>query len=108
MSWTWSIPLDIQPSLAIRPALMSPDYLRVVVPTFRDWDEARATVESLLACRPRPAESVLVNDNHEPDPPPWVRRFPIHLVNYPGNRGPSRARNAGVRLETDVDPSSLM
>ena len=77
MSWTWTIPLEIEPKLILRPPLLNLDRLRVVVPTFRDWDEARVTVESLLACCPRPAEIVLVNDNHEPDLAGWVRRYPI-------------------------------
>lgn len=99
MSWAWTIPLDFRPSLLVRPPLISPDHLRAVVPTFRDWDEARATIESLLDCRPRPAEIVLVNDNAEPDAPAWVRRYPVHLVDYPGNRGPAEARNRGVALD---------
>ena len=100
MSWTWTIPLEVKPSLILRPPLLNLDHLRVVVPTFRDWDEARVTVESLLACRPRPAEIVLVNDNHEPDTPPWVGSYPVILVKYPGNRGPSWARNAGVQFDS--------
>jgi len=100
MSWTWTIPLEVESSLILNAPLLNLDHLRVVVPTYRDWPEARVTVESLLACRPRPGEIVLVNDNLEPDPPAWVRRYPIHLVNYPGNRGPSWARNGGVRFDS--------
>lgn len=98
MSWVWTIPLDIKPSELLQPALIRPAHLRAIVPTFRDWDEARVTVDSLLACTPRPAEIVLVNDNHEPDLPAWTRRYPIFVVNYAGNRGPSYARNEGVRF----------
>jgi len=100
MSWVWTIPLDIKPSHLLRPALIRPAHLRVIVPTFCDWDEARITIDSLLACTPRPAEIVLVNDNHEPDLPAWTRRYPIYIVNYAGNRGPSHARNEGVRFDS--------
>lgn len=100
MSWTWSIPLDIRPSLLLRPPLIHPKRLRGIIPTFRDWDAARTTIESLLACWPRPSEIVLVNDNIEPDVPDWVHRYPIHLVDYPGNRGPSWARNMGVLFKS--------
>lgn len=100
MTWTWSIPIQITPSRAMWSPMIHPNRVRVVIPTYRDWNEARVTVESLMACRPGPGEIVLVNDNHEPDPPPWVRQYPLHIVNYAGNRGPSYARNAGARLNT--------
>jgi GT2 family glycosyltransferase len=96
MSWIWTIPLDIKPLHLLRPPLINLDHLRVVVPTFRDWDEARITVESILSCHPRPAEIVLVNDNHEPSLPAWSRRYPIVCIDYSGNRGPSHARNQGA------------
>lgn len=100
MTWTWSIPIQILPSRQLWSPMIHPKRLRVVIPTYRDWNEAQVTVESLMACRPGPGEIVLVNDNHEPGPPRWVRQYPLHLVNYPGNRGPSYARNAGARLNT--------
>jgi GT2 family glycosyltransferase len=100
MSWIWTIPLDIKPSHLLRPPLINLNHFRVVVPTFRDWDEARITVESILACRPRPAEIVLVNDNHEPGFPAWSRRYPIVCIDYSGNRGPSHARNVGARFDS--------
>jgi len=96
MSWIWTIPLEIKPSHLLRPPLINLDHLRVVVPTFRDWDEARITVESILSCHPRPAEIVLVNDNHELGLPGWSRRYPIVCIDYSGNRGPSHARNQGA------------
>lgn len=98
MSWIWTIPLDIKPSHLLRPPLINLDHLRVVVPTFRDWDEARMSIESILACTPRPAEILLINDNHEPGFPAWARRAPITCIDYPGNRGPSHARNEGARF----------
>lgn len=100
MSWVWTIPLEIKPSQLLRPPLINLNHLRVVVPTFRDWDEARITVESILACSPRPAEIVLVNDNHEPGCPSWTRRYPIACIDYPGNRGPSHARNQGAVFDS--------
>jgi GT2 family glycosyltransferase len=96
MSWIWTIPLDIKPSHLFCPPLINLNQLRVVMPTFRDWDEARITVESILVCSPGPAEIVLVNDNNEPGCPGWIRRYPIVCIDYPGNRGPSHARNEGA------------
>lgn len=100
MSWVWTIPCNFAPLHILRPPLMDPDRMRVVIPTFSDWEAARETIEFVLACRPRPAEVVLVNDNHESGMPNWTRRYPIFCVNYPGNRGPSHARNEGVRLDS--------
>jgi GT2 family glycosyltransferase len=71
-----------------------------VVPTYRDWDQAQETLDGLLACRPRPAEIVLVDDNGEGEPPAWALSDYILLVRYPGNRGPSHARNVGAALQT--------
>lgn len=100
MTWAWTLPINVTPGSALRTPAVNPDRLRVVIPTFRDWDEARATVDSLLECRPRPAEIVIANDNHEPGWPTWAKRYPVHRVDYPGNRGPSYARNRGATIKT--------
>lgn len=100
MSWAWTLPVRLVPSLSIASPPLDLQRLRVVVPTFRDWDAARDTIDSLLDCRPGPGEIVLVNDNAEPDAPSWVARYPIVLVKYTGNRGPALARNAGAALST--------
>lgn len=100
MSWAWTLPLHVTPTLLLPTPPLRPEWVRVVVPTFRDWEEARETIDSLLECQPRPAEIVLVNDNADPAMPVWVAKYPIHLVNYHGNRGPSYARNAGATLDT--------
>lgn len=102
MTWAWSLPLALRPQLRVRTPLLNLTRTRAIVPTFRDWDEARETVESLLQCFPRPVEIVVVDDNHDTDPPRWVRRDGITLVAYEGNRGPSVARNAGAALDTGV------
>ncbi|GAB4195430.1 MAG: hypothetical protein OHK0013_01570 [Sandaracinaceae bacterium] len=101
MTWAWSLPVTLVPT---RPSLASPlraNATRVVVPTYRDWDDARRTIESLLRCRPRPADIVLVDDNAEDTPPAWVARSPITFVSYRGNRGPAYARNAGACAPSD-------
>lgn len=100
MSWAWSIPIQSAPSLVLASSPLTVLRLRVVVPTFRDWDDLRLTIDSVMECRPRPQEIVIVNDNHESDLPAWVGRYPVQVVNYVGNRGPSYARNAGASLAT--------
>ncbi len=96
MTWCWTIPDQPGPGSILRPPLLDCKHMRAIVPTCGDWAEARETIEGLLACRPRPAEIVLVNDNAEPGVPDWVRLLPIRLVDYAGNRGAAAARNAGA------------
>lgn len=100
MTWVWSIPIDAPPGNGLNVPQVSVERLRVVVPTFRDWEDARLSIEAVLACRPRPAEIVLVNDNAEPGVPAWAHLLGVLVVNYPGNRGPAFARNAGACLRT--------
>lgn len=98
MTFSWTIPLRLPAVVHLVPPPPEPSRLRVIVPTFRDWPEARLTVEGLLACSPQPAEIVLVDDNGGGQLPRWARRAGIRLVRYQGNRGPAFARNAGLAL----------
>jgi GT2 family glycosyltransferase len=100
MSWSWTIPSAPEPGLGLAVPGLSMENTRVIVPTFGDWDEAHATIDSVLRCHPRPAEVVVVNDNSDLRVPDWLRTLPIRVVDYPGNRGPAYARNAGAGLET--------
>ena len=101
MTWSWFIPVRIAPGSVLTIPPFVATRTRAVIPTFRDWDEARVTIESLLACRPAPAEIALVSDNRSRSAPAWTRRYPIHLVAYGENRGPAFARNAGAALRTE-------
>ncbi|MBI5853015.1 MAG: glycosyltransferase [Planctomycetes bacterium] len=101
MTWSWSIPVSIAPGSALRIPPLVAARLRVVIPTFRDWNAARVTIDSLLACRPAPAEIVLVSDNNSRSAPAWTCRYPIDLVATGENRGPAFARNVGVALQTE-------
>lgn len=101
MTWAWRIPFERRSVLRARVCAIDPSRLRAVIPTCRDWDDARTTVESILNCRPRPGEIVLVNDNSEIGFPAWARRLPIECVEYQGNRGPAYARNRGALVRSD-------
>ena len=96
MTWSWTIPNINSPMFLLQPPILDCSTLRAIVPTCGDWSDARETIEGLLACNPRPAEIVLVNDNTESGAPEWVRRVPIRLVDYAGNRGAAAARNIGA------------
>ncbi|QKK09911.1 MAG: glycosyltransferase [Planctomycetota bacterium] len=69
----------------------------MVIPTFQDWEALRETLEGILCCRPRPRLLVVIDDNSEDYAPTWLGRMPVIRIWYPGNRGPSFARNVGVR-----------
>lgn len=96
MTWAWTLPIAAPPRLVQPVPPLIPEFTRAIVPTFRDWDAAWETVDGLLGCSPRAAEIVVVDDNHEHNPPRWTQRRDIILVKYAGNRGPSFARNAGA------------
>ncbi len=103
MTWAWSLPLLTLPQTwnqALRVPRVRMRLTRAIVPTHRDWGDAHETIDGLLACRPRPAEIVVVDDNTERNPPRWTRRRGITLVEYDANRGPSYARNAGALHHT--------
>lgn len=100
MSYAWSLPLELSVGRGLCSAMLLPERTRVVIPTYRDWEGARETIDSLMECDPGPGEIVLVNDNEESGFPGWVRTLPVRLVDYNGNHGPAYARNAGARVRT--------
>ncbi|MFG0241886.1 MAG: glycosyltransferase family 2 protein [Phycisphaerales bacterium JB054] len=98
MSYAWSLPLEIAEHTApISAPRFRCSHAGVVIPTFQDWEGLRETLEGILACRPRPRLLVVVDDNFEDNAPRWLGRMPVTRIWYPGNRGPSVARNVGVR-----------
>lgn len=102
MTWAWSIPLRIVPGATLTIPPLQADSTRAIIPTFRDWEDAKLTIESLLACRPAPREIVLVDDNGNGAAPSWTQRVPIRLIHCDRNRGPAFARNLGAALATGV------
>ncbi len=100
MTWSWTIPTEVKQIRCLHPPPITPAHTRAVIPTFRDWDGARATIESILDCHPRPADIVVVDDNEEAALPRWISRYPVVLQTYEGNRGPAFARNAGAWIRT--------
>jgi len=98
MSWAWTLPVFLPPHQALHTPQLNLEHTRAIVPTYRDWEHAHETIDGLLRCSPRPAEIVLVYDNAESDPPRWTQRAGITLAQYPGNHGPSFARNFGAKV----------
>jgi GT2 family glycosyltransferase len=100
MTWSWSLPVRIAPSTPMSAPPLEPTRTRAVIPTFRDWRQAKASVESLLNCRPHVGEIVVVSDNASGHVPGWARSYPIQVLGYGANRGPSFARNFGAHFKS--------
>lgn len=103
MTWAWSIPGKVEPRVQLLAPPLRPERTRVIVPTYRDWQATRVTVESLLDCRPGPAEIVVVSDNPNGYRPEWTHRYAIHVHGCGANLGPSVARNLGAGLITTTE-----
>lgn len=83
--------------------------IRVVIPTFKDWDGLRVTVESLKNLKTPPLKITVANDNPDncSNPPEWIHDYDVELLDYPGNLGPAMARNIAFFLGSSNDKKSL-
>ena len=96
-----SIPQPISNSFRFRSKPVNARAIKAVIPTFKDWDGLRATLDSLLHLKTPPAKIAVANDNVEKDVPAWLADYPLEIVTYPGNKGPAHARNRGFGLRDD-------
>lgn len=72
----------------------------VVIPAHNAAPFVAAALESVLG-QTRPAREIIVVDDASTDATAeCVSRYPVTLLRLPTNRGPSEARNAGVRAAT--------
>jgi hypothetical protein len=101
MTATYRLPAPISETVRFRSEPVRPEAIRAIIPTYRDWDGLRVTLDSLLGMVTPPREIIVVNDNEAGDLPGWLREYPVALVDYPGNIGPARARNRGFGLRDD-------
>jgi glycosyltransferase involved in cell wall biosynthesis len=76
--------------------------IKAIIPTCRDWDGLRVTLESLLNLKTPPKEIAVANDNAERGAPAWLASYPVKLVDYEGNLGPAKARNLGFGLRDEL------
>ena len=76
------------------------DRVAVIIPNYNKEKTLRACLESAFTQSHRPAEVVVVDDASTDRSREIARDFPCKLVELPGNRGPSAARNTGVAAST--------
>lgn len=109
MTAIYSIPNTISNQYRFRSKPVNPRVIKAIIPTYKDWDGLRVTLDSLLNLNTPPKKIAVVNDNSEPEIPPWLKNYPVEIVDYPGNRGPATARNTGFgfRNGTTDDPVPL-
>lgn len=81
---------------------VNPHNIKVIIPTYKDWDGLRVTLDSLLALRTPPKKIAVANDNPEPGVPDWLKGYPVELIDYAGNVGPARARNRGFGFQEGI------
>jgi len=90
MTATYSLPSSISKADRFRSKPVDPDRIKVVIPTYKDWEGLKTTLESLTRMQTPPSSIVVANDNPEADVPGWVKSYPVKVMNYHGNRGPAQ------------------
>ncbi|MEI7732684.1 MAG: glycosyltransferase [Verrucomicrobiota bacterium] len=101
MTASYSIPDPISASVRFRSKPVNARAIKAIIPTYKDWDGLRVTLDSLLNLKTPPKEIEVANDNVEPGVPDWLSAYPVKVVDYAGNLGPARARNRAFGLNDD-------
>jgi GT2 family glycosyltransferase len=95
MTATYQLPTDHTFKVRFRSKPVQARKIHAIIPTYKDWDGLRETLDSLNKLKTPPARITVVNDNENKTAPEWLAEYRGDLVSYPGNRGPAYARNAG-------------
>jgi GT2 family glycosyltransferase len=104
MTAAYSIPESISARFRFRSKPVKARVIKAVIPTYKDWEGLRTTLDSLLNLKTPPKKISVANDNAEPDVPEWLNKYPIELIEYPGNLGPAQARNRAFGFTQDGRP----
>ena len=92
----YSLPLPPRPNgVSFISPKIEPRKISVVIPTYKDWQGLKITLDSLQSLNPRPGAITVANDNADNRIPEWLKAYPVKIINYNGNRGPAYARNSG-------------
>jgi GT2 family glycosyltransferase len=102
MTAIYQIPNTISHQYRFRSKPVNARTIKAIVPTFKDWDGLQITLDSLLALKTPPKKIVVANDNKEPGRPEWLKKYPVEIVDYPGNLGPAKARNRGFGFRQEI------
>jgi glycosyltransferase involved in cell wall biosynthesis len=104
---TYKLPPSISTRYRFRSKPVKARSIRVVIPTYKDWDGLRVTLDSLLNLKTPPKKITVANDNPDDFIPTWLHEYPITLLNYQGNVGPAEARNLGFGINGGPRSGSL-
>jgi len=108
MTAVYSIPNTISKQYRFRSKPVNARIIKAIVPTYEDWSGLRVTLDSLLNLKTPPTKIAVANDNKEPGIPEWLKKYPVEIVDYPGNIGPAKARNRGFGFRQEIPGDKFM
>lgn len=104
MTTAYELPTSHRFRINFRSRPVKAPRIHAIIPTYKDWEGLRVTLESLTNLSTPPHRITVVNDNVDKSVPAWLEEFPGTLVNYDGNHGPAFARNAGFGFTKTFPP----
>jgi GT2 family glycosyltransferase len=99
MTATYQLPKANSSRFKFRSHPVQARHIHAIIPTFKDWDGLRVTLDSLARLKTPPKRITVVNDNEDKATPDWLSAYAGTIMSYPGNRGPACARNAGFGIK---------
>ena len=102
MTAIYSIPEPTSGRIRFRSQPVNARVIKTIIPTYKDWDGLRITLDSLLNLKHPPKKIAVANDNPEPGVPAWLNQYPVEVVDYPGNLGPAKARNRAFGMRDEL------
>ncbi len=101
MTAIYGLPKSMSARFRFRSKPVNARAIKAIIPTYKDWDGLRVTLDSLLKLKTPPQEITVANDNHEPVVPSWLSGYPVKVTDHEGNLGPAKARNRGFGLRPE-------
>jgi len=108
MTAIYGLPQSISAHFRFRSKPVNARAIKAIIPTCKDWDGLRVTIESLLKLKTPPKEIAVANDNSERDVPSWLSDYPVKVADCRGNLGPAKARNLGFGMRNEYDPVKII
>jgi hypothetical protein len=108
MTASYELPRQISPRFRFRSKPVNARSIKAIIPTYKDWDGLRVTIDSLLGLKTPPQKITVANDNPERGVPNWLLSYPVEVVDYEGNLGPAKARNLAFGLRGEVPFEKLL
>ncbi|NJL19441.1 MAG: glycosyltransferase, partial [Bdellovibrionaceae bacterium] len=108
MTATYMLPPSISEQYRFRSRPVDARRIRAIIPTYKDWDGLKVTLDSLLSLETPPFYITIANDNPDENIPGWLNSYPVEIIQYPGNKGPAEARNIGFSNTNDKLTGKLL